>query len=197
MRPTVVEIVRRFALLTAVLACSVAAWPSASFAGQRTVLNYGDSLAVGTQLYLGGYLSGWAVRSETEVSRHAADVPDALRSLGSALPRVIVVSAGTNDDPGTISRFARTVRETVAVAGSSRCVIWATIVRPPYAGVSYSGYNRALRTIATRHPTLHVLDWAAMAHAHPSWFGSDGVHPSMTGYRVRAAATARLIRAAC
>jgi len=110
---------------------------------------------------------------------------------------VIVVSAGTNDDPGTVSRFARTVRETVAVAGRSRCVIWATIVRPPYAGVSYSGYNRALRTIAKHHPTLHVFDWSAMAYAHPGWFGSDGVHPSMTGYRARAAATARLIRAAC
>ena len=188
---------RRFALLTAILACSVAGWASASAAGQRTVLNFGDSLGVGTQLYLGDYLAGWAVRDETEVSLHAADVPGALRSLGAALPPVIVVSAGTNDDPGTISRFARTVRESVAVAGSSRCVIWATIVRPPYAGVSYSGYNRALRTIAKRHPTLHVLDWAAMAHAHPGWFGSDGVHPAMTGYRARAAATARLIRAAC
>jgi lysophospholipase L1-like esterase len=192
-----VEIVRRFALLVAGLACSVGVFASASSAAQRTVLNYGDSLAVGTQLYLGGYLSGWAVRNETETSRHATDVPGALRSLGSALPRVIVVSAGTNDDPGTVSRFARTVRETVAVAGRVRCVIWATIVRPPYAGVSYSGYNRALRTIAKHHPTLHVLDWSAMAHAHPGWFGPDGVHPSMTGYRGRAAATARLIRAAC
>jgi lysophospholipase L1-like esterase len=192
-----VEIVRRFALLTAVLAGSVGIFASASSAGQRTVLNYGDSLAVGTQLYLGGYLSGWAVRNETEISLHATDVPGALRSLGSTLPGVIVVSAGTNDDPGTVSRFARTVRETVAVAGRSRCVIWATIVRPPYAGVSYSGYNRALRTIAKHHPTLHVLDWSAMAHTHPGWFGSDGVHPSMTGYRARAAATARLIRAAC
>jgi lysophospholipase L1-like esterase len=157
------------------------------------VLNYGDSLAVGTQLYLGDYLSGWRVRSETEISRHAADVPDALRSLGAGLPRVIVVSAGTNDDPGTVSRFARTVREAVAVAGSSRCVIWATIARPPYAGVSYAGYNRALRTIASRHPTLHVLDWAGMAYAHPGWFGSDGVHPSVSGYRARAKATAGLI----
>jgi len=49
-----VEIVRRFALLTAVLAGSVGIFASASSAGQRTVLNYGDSLAVGTQLYRGG-----------------------------------------------------------------------------------------------------------------------------------------------
>ena len=187
---------RAFLLLVAVL-CALAASTSSFAAGRRTVLNYGDSLAVGTQLYLRDYLTGWAVRDETEISLHAVDVPGALRSLGAALPRVIVVSAGTNDDPGSVSRFARTVREAVSVAGGSRCVIWATIVRPPYAGVSYSGYNRALWTIARRHPTLHVLDWAAMAHAHPGWFGSDGVHPSMTGYRARARATARLIRTAC
>jgi GDSL-like lipase/acylhydrolase family protein len=188
--------VRASALLVTALACLLAASTPApaGAAGQRTVLNYGDSLAVGTQLYLGEYLGGWRVRAETEVSRHAADVPGALRSLGSALPRVVVVSAGTNDDPGTVSRFARTVRETVAVAGSGRCVVWATVVRPPYAGVSYAGYNRALRAIAKHHPTLHVLEWDAMARAHPSWFGSDGVHPSMTGYRERAKATARLVK---
>jgi lysophospholipase L1-like esterase len=179
------------------MACALGASAAASGAGQRTVLNYGDSLAVGTQLYLGDYLGGWQVRAETAISRHAADVPVALRSLGPALPHVVVVSAGTNDDPGTVSRFARMVRETVAVAGSSRCVIWATIVRPPYEGVSYAGYNHALETIARHHPTLHVLDWAAMAQAHPGWFGSDEVHPSMTGYRARAAATARLIRTSC
>jgi len=113
--------VRASALLVTAFACMLAASTPAraGAAGQRTVLNYGDSLAVGTQLYLGEYLGGWRVRAETEVSRHAADV---------------------------------------------------------------------------HHPTLHVLEWDAMARAHPSWFGSDGVHPSMTGYRERAKATARLVK---
>lgn len=162
-------------------------------AGSPTVLHYGDSLAVGTEIFLDDYLRGWRIRTDTEISKHATDVPSDLRRLGAALPRVIVVSAGTNDDPGAVSRFARTVRETVAVAGRSRCVIWATIVRPPYEGVSYAGYNRALRAFDRRSATLHVLDWAAMAYGHPGWFGSDGVHPSATGYRARARATAHLI----
>lgn len=159
-------------------------------AGSPTVLHYGDSLAVGTEIFLDDYLRGWRIRTDTEISKHATDVPSDLRRLGAALPRVIVVSAGTNDDPGAVSRFARTVRESVAVAGRSRCVIWATIVRPPYEGVSYAGYNRALRAFDRRSATLHVLDWAAMAYGHPGWFGSDGVHPSATGYRARARATA-------
>ena len=183
----------RLAALAGVLACALLAFSPAAPAGNRTVLSYGDSLSVGTDLFLDGYLRGWSVRSVAEVSRHADDVPDALRSFGRSLPRVVVVSAGTNDDPGRVSGFAGIVRRTLAIAGPSRCVVWATIVRPPYQGVSYTGYNRALATIARRHPNLHVLDWAAMARAHPSWFGPDGVHPSMTGYRARAAAVARIV----
>ena len=184
----------RLAAIAGVLACAVLASSPLSTAGNRSVLSYGDSLSVGTDLFLGGYLRGWNVRSVTEVSRHADDVPGALRSFGSSLPRVVVVSAGTNDDPGRVSGFARIVRRTLAVAGPSRCVVWSTIVRPPYRGVSYAGYNRALATIAHRYANLYVLDWAGMARAHPSWFGPDGVHPSMTGYRARAAAVARLVQ---
>ena len=181
-------------MLTCTLACALAVFSPLSAAGNRTVLSYGDSLAIGTDLFLDGLLHGWDVRSEAVVSRHASDVPPALRALGASLPSVIVVSAGTNDDPGRVSGFARAVREALAVAGPRRCVVWATIVRPPYRGVSYDGYNRALAAIARTHANLRVLDWAAIARTHPTWFGRDGVHPSMTGYRARAAAVARLVQ---
>ena len=184
----------RLVALACAVACALAAASPLSAAGSRTVLSYGDSLSIGTDLFLDGLLRGWNVRSEAVISRHASDVPSALRAFGSSLPSVIVVSAGTNDDPGRVSGFARIVRETLAVAGPQRCVVWATIVRPPYGGVSYDGYNRALAAIARTHGNLLVLDWAAMARANPAWFGRDGVHPTMTGYRARAAATARLVQ---
>lgn len=187
----------RPALLLAAIVCALAAAAQSPAAGSRTVLHYGDSLAVGTELFLDRYLPGWKVRAEAEVSLHADDVPRRLRALGASLPRVVVVSAGTNDDPGAVSRFSSVVRQTVAAAGPERCVVWSTIARPPYRGVSYAGYNRALRAAARRHANLLVLDWAAMASAHPRWFGADGVHPSMQGYRARAAATARLVRESC
>jgi lysophospholipase L1-like esterase len=187
------RIARPIPILAALLSALVMGAP-AHAAGSRDVLSYGDSLSVGTNLYLGGYLRGWNVRSVAAISTHADQVPAALRSFGSSLPRVVVVSAGTNDDPGRVSGFARLVRETLAVAGPRRCVVWSTILRPPYAGVSYSGYNRALAAIAAHRHNLRVFDWVKLADAHRSWFGSDGVHPTATGYRARARAIARLVR---
>jgi GDSL-like Lipase/Acylhydrolase family len=186
-----------FLVLAGALGGALAVASATPAAPSRSVLSYGDSLSVGTDLYLGRYLHGWTVRSLATVSTHADAVPGALRSFGPSLPRVVVVSAGTNDDPGRVSGFARLVRESLAVAGAHRCVVWSTIVRPPYGGVSYDGYNRVLRSLARTHANLHVFDWDVLARAHPSWFGSDGVHPSMTGYRVRASATASLVRRAC
>jgi lysophospholipase L1-like esterase len=176
------------------LVCVLVAASPGQAAGNHSVLSYGDSLSVGTDLFLARFLHGWSVRSSATISRHAEEVPGALRRYGSSLPRVIVVSAGTNDDPGRVSGFARIVRETLTIAGRSRCVVWSTIVRPPYQGVSYAGYNRALEAIAARRGNLRVFDWASMARANPSWFGPDGVHPTATGYRARAAAIARIVR---
>ena len=184
----------RLVLLLGALGCTLVAASASPAAGSRSVLSYGDSLSVGTDLYLGTYLHGWNVRSLAAVSTHADAVPAALRSFGRSLPRVVVVSAGTNDDPGRVSGFARLVRESLAIAGPHRCVVWSTIVRPPYAGVSYSGYNRALTTLSRHHANLFVFDWVSLADAHPSWFGSDGVHPTATGYRARAKAIAQLVR---
>jgi lysophospholipase L1-like esterase len=178
------------AAVAAALLCS-AAQPAT---GARTVLHYGDSLAVGTGLYLTRLLPGWRVQSSTDISRHADAGPPTFRELGAGLPRVLVVSLGTNDDPGRVSGFAAIVRETLRIAGPNRCVIWSNIVRPPYGGVSYEGYNRALAALQRRHRTLRVLDWVALTRAHPEWLGRDGVHVTAAGYRARAAATAALVR---
>ena len=160
----------------------------------RTVFHYGDSLTVGTALYLSRFLPGWTIRESASISRHVDEGPAAVRALGPALPRVLVISLGANDNPAAVSQFVTDIRRVVAAAGSRRCVIWSTVVRPPYNGVSYNGYNNALRREAKRLPNLIVFDWQALAKAHPGWFGSDGVHPTATGYRARAAAVAKLVK---
>ena len=165
-------------------------------ATSRTLYIDGDSLAVGTGWYLSTYIHGWTIHGTVAVSRHAYQGAAAIveRAREGLLERVVVVDLGTNDDPGAVSTFAGYVRNVVRAAGPSRCVIWSTINRPPYEGVSYSGYNSALRSLDTRYRNLHVFDWAALARAHPEWFGSDGVHPTNAGYRARASGLARLVK---
>jgi lysophospholipase L1-like esterase len=162
----------------------------------RTLYVEGDSLAVGTGWYLGNYLRGWTMRGTAIVSRHAyqgvADVEE--RAREGLLERVVVVDLGTNDDPSAVSEFSSYVRGVVKAAGPSRCVIWSTINRPPYNGISYDGYNTILLALDKRYTTLHVFDWARLAHSHPQWFGPDGVHPTNAGYHARASGLAWLIK---
>ncbi len=155
----------------------------------------GASLAAGTLLFLSKDLPGWTVRRSVDVSRHAYEGVTPLEARGHALGRVVIVDLGTNDDPSRVSVFARSVRQVMRTAGTSRCVIWPTVHRRPYHGISWEGFNRTLRRLAHTYDNLHVFDWAAMARAHPQWFGADGVHPSFGGYRARAAGLARLVKA--
>ena len=159
----------------------------------------GDSIAYGTDLFLAGYLRGWSISASVDVSRHTYQgvaTIEAMRRDGT-LPFVVVVNLGTNDDPRAVRQFRSYVARVIRAAGSERCVIWATIVRPPYAGTSYDGLNRVLAAAAAKWQSFHVFDWRPLARAHPAWFGSDGVHPSIPGYRVRAKLLASLIRARC
>jgi lysophospholipase L1-like esterase len=188
----------RFVLaLALVLGCaagSAVAAPERS--ASHTLYVDGDSLAVGTGWYLSAYLRGWTLRGTVAVSRHASQGAQSVeeRAREGLLERVVLVDLGTNDDPGAVSRFAGYVREVLRAAGPSRCVIWSTINRPPYEGISYSGYNAALKALDARYRSLHVFDWAGLAAAHPEWFGPDGVHPSTAGYRARAGGLARLVK---
>jgi lysophospholipase L1-like esterase len=176
----------------AALALAAAAAPAR--AAERSLLVVGDSLAEGTRPYIPEELAGWRVRQSTKVSRHASEGDEVMRRLGDRLPRVIHASLGTNDDPGDVDGFRAAIRAVMKVAGGDRCVVWANIVRPPYAGVSYRGYNRALAGEDARRDNLLVLNWKRMVHRHPEWLADDGVHVSADGYAARARATARLVR---
>lgn len=189
----------RVASVAAAVAAAALSVVTASGAAGRQVYVDGDSIAYGTDLYLKTYLRGWTLSANVDVSRHAYQGVAAIEELHRAgrLPPVVVVNLGTNDDPRAVTQFRSYVRRVVAAAGPERCVIWATIVRPPYAGVSYDGYNRILLATAKRNAGFHVFDWRPLARAHPGWFGSDGVHPSIPGYKLRARLLAAFIRASC
>lgn len=165
-------------------------------AGHGAVLDVGDSLALGTAPYLRLALRGRALRQVHDVGLHAYDVPALLRDE-RRLPRVIVVSGGTNDDPRGVSTFQRAVRDVLLLAGPDRCVVWPTIVRPAAVGASYDRLNHALARLAARHRSLVVVDWVGLVARHRGWLARDGVHVSAAGYRARARAIAAAVRARC
>jgi hypothetical protein len=176
------------------LIAGLALAPAAASAAERSLLVNGDSLAEGTRPYVPKELPDWRVRQSTKVSRHAADGDDVMRRYGRSLPRVIHVSLGTNDEPGQTGAFRAAIADVMEVAGSARCVVWANIVRPPYRGVGYRGYNRVLAQEDERRDNLLVLNWVRMVRRHPEWLAGDGVHVSAQGYRARANAVGRLVR---
>lgn len=180
--------------LSALALVMLLATPATAEALSRRLLVNGDSLAVGTRAYLPQELRRWKVTQSVAVSRHAFEGADVMRAYGTGLPRVIHVSLGTNDDPNQVTGFRAAVRDVMAVAGSRRCVVWTNIVRPPVAGASYTGYNRALAAESRPRESLRVVDWARMVRDNPHWLASDGVHVSAEGYQARAKAIAESVR---
>lgn len=160
---------------------------------QRAVFVNGDSLGEGTRPYLPRQLSDWRVSQSVSISRHAPEGVGVLRRRDS-LPGAIVVSLGTNDDPRAVDAFRRAVEATLEVAGKTRCVVWANIVRPPVGGVGYGALNGVLAEQARRHSTLRIVDWVGLVARNRGWLASDGVHVSAAGYQARARAIAAQVR---
>ena len=178
------------------LASHAHATPQAD-ASRPRVLDLGDSLSVGTAPYLRARLRGYRIDGVHDVGLHAYDAAAIVERSRGTLPPILVLSAGTNDDPRIVSTFMRAVTQVIAVAGAERCVVWSTIVRPPANGTSYSGFNRALGRAAARHPNLVLVDWVGMVRRHPRWLASDGVHAGTAGYRARATAIAAAVATRC
>jgi hypothetical protein len=149
----------------------------------------GDSLAEGTEAPLAALLPDWQIETSAYTGRHTDDGVNEILGT-SKLPPVLVVSLGTNDDPSAVSSFQASIGAVLDAASPGRCVIWANVVRPPYNGVSYAGYNRVLARLAAVQPNLIVLDWAGIVRSDPGMLASDGVHASPSGYEARAQATA-------
>jgi hypothetical protein len=186
-----------FLLLAAAAGRTAAARAGAASASSHSVFDLGDSLSVGTAPYLHRRLPGYRFVALTDVGLHAYDVASIVSERRATLPHVVVVSAGTNDDPRIVSTFWSSVAKVLAVAGPKRCVVWPTIVRPPANGASYDGLNRVLEKLAARHRNLVLVDWVGLVRRHPKWLSSDGVHPGVPGYRARAAAIASAIVSRC
>jgi lysophospholipase L1-like esterase len=110
-------------------------------------------------------------------------------------PTVLLVSLFTNDGPTATDQLAAAVRQTLADVGEDGCAVWATIVRPPYNGVSYANANKTLHLLEAQYaPKLILVPWAETVAQEPGLIAGDGVHGTTEGYQVRAQLYAQAVQ---
>ena len=98
-------------------------------------------------------------------------------------------------------------RNDISVGDSQSTVVFDNLTRTQivmYAGAS-GDYNplhtdEIFTTKVAGYPSVFahgMLSMGATGRVLTDWFGADGVHPSIQGYRVRARLLAAFIRTAC
>jgi hypothetical protein len=157
-----------------------------------TVLYVGDSLGVGTSPYLRDELGRSRIDVDAKIGRPSGVGVDLLRGEIGPQYDVVVFDLGTNDDPAVPAALAADLREARQLAGD-RCLVVATLNRPPLNGVSVDGLNRAVESFAASDPATALVDWHAQVQRNPGLL-LDGIHPGPEGYRLRAQLFAQAIR---
>ena len=158
-----------------------------------SVAYVGDSLGVGTVPYLRSELSGVTIDDDSEIGRPSSAGLPILKEKMAANPDVVVFDLGTNDDTANPDALASDLASARQIAGS-RCMVIATLNRPPYNGVPVTGLNHAVTSFAAADGNVALVDWHARAEQDPSLLISDGVHPTPEGYALRAKLFAAAIR---
>jgi lysophospholipase L1-like esterase len=170
----------RGALLAALLLLAVPAAASA-----KEVLVVGDSLEVGTGPYLPRALPHDSVTVDAKKSRPSNVGVGVLRSRLKAGQAVVVFDLGTNDDPSQSGVLLSQLEQVRRIIGD-RCLVVATINRPPYQGTSYAAMNRTIEDFAARDGNTQVVPWLLATRLHPEVVYPDGVHVTPYGYEFRA-----------
>jgi len=116
-----------------------------------------------------------AITIDAAVNRSALPGPGLLYTFAKSgtLGRSIVVDLGTN---GGISG---SVIDTMLRIAAGRRVVMVTN-HCPFCSWTSAG-NAIMRFACTRQRNCFVADWDSLARAHPTWFGSDGVHMAIGG----------------
>ena len=157
------------------------------------VLVVGDSLEEGTGPHLERELSDLAVTIDARRSRPSGEGLDVLRTALRPEHEVVVFDLGTNDSPSQPESLAANLRAARDLAGG-RCLVVASIQRPPLNGVTVDGLDGAVRDFAAETPTAQLVDWRA-ATTEPGVLAGDGVHATPDGYALRAKLVAEGVRA--
>ena len=99
---------------------------------------------------------------------------------------------GTNDSPSNAGGLAANLAAVRQLAGD-RCVVVATLSRPPVGGVSVAGLNRAVEQFAEPSPPRRWRTGDGR-RSIPSLLVRDRVHATGEGYSVRATLLAEAVQ---
>ena len=181
----------------AFLVASAAVLAGAAGAGAQSsgeVLVIGDSLEVGTGPYLRQELRG--VAPLTVDARRGRPSPEGVEVLRSRLlpgHSVVVFDLGVNNNlslPQILEADLQTVRELVG----DRCLVVASLARPPINGATIEAASGVVRRFAAETPGVELVDWQAATQADPGLLSPDGIHAFGNGYAVRAELVAQAVR---
>jgi lysophospholipase L1-like esterase len=167
--------------------------PATAQNGGGTVLVIGDSLQVGTGPYLERALGAMPVEADDRQSRGSADGLATLRARLGPEHTVVVFDMGTNDDPGNPDALYANLQAARAAIGD-RCLVVATILRPPYNGITVDGMNAAIERFAQGTPGVQLVDWYGVATSTAGILYDDGVHARPEGYALRGRLVADAVR---
>jgi lysophospholipase L1-like esterase len=155
-------------------------------AAPQQVLYVGDSLGVGTTPGLARELGSSArVHGDSRIGRPSPEGLRVLQQTFSSSDQVVVFDLGTNDDPAQPGVLARDLAAARKATGD-RCLVVATLNRPPLGGAPVDGLNQAVLAFSSSADNVQLVDWNAIAQSEPSLLGPDKVHPTPQGYALRA-----------
>jgi peptidoglycan/LPS O-acetylase OafA/YrhL len=184
----------------------------------RSVVHIGDSTSDG--LISSDYLPNPALRLSTQYARigvrrvhweisggrSIVETLDGQANAATVAQRLVhggyqgcwVLALGTNDTAdvyvGSNVSLATRIRRMMAVVGGQP-VMWVNVKSllgsGPYSEHDMRLWDQALLSACPSYPNMRVYNWAAVARR--SWFISDGIHYTSTGYAARSRLIARAL----
>jgi lysophospholipase L1-like esterase len=186
-----VRLGRASVLLIALAGCC-AAPPAAGAA----VLVVGDSLGVGTEPALRAALPDLQIDADNLGGRLSGAGLPVLADLLAPEHDTVVFDLGTNDGNAAVAATAASLTAARQLTGD-RCLVIATLNRPPLAGIPIDAQNEMIRRFAAATANVALVDWNAAATATPGALLPDGVHATAAGYALRASLFADAVRDGC
>jgi peptidoglycan/LPS O-acetylase OafA/YrhL len=139
----------------------------AALGGATNVTAVGDSVMLGAVTDMERAIPNLNINAIE--GRQAADGFNEVNTLlsGGHLGQDIVLQVGTNGtiDPGALNGV-------LARLAGRRVVLLNVHVPRPWQNAD----NDTIAAAVKAHPTVELIDWNAIASAHPEWFWNDGIH---------------------